>query len=163
MEKLYRSLLSDSDLIGQQFTGAMLELASPEGLPLIYVSPEYKVTSSHPARTGLLHDTPQITRTLCGRIDDGDDPCTAEVEGGCVVGTQLCAEQGHLGYFFVFLPGYSSEIAQLNMDFAELMLAQAQLICGLIEKNNKLHHMQLVSLTKRSAVLGAGAVTGCGV
>ena len=159
MEDLYRSLVSDTDLISRQFTGAMFELAACEGPVLIYVSADYKVTCSHPTRAGFLHDSPETIKTLCGRIDDGDDPCIADVEDGCVIGTQLHTEEAHLGYFFAFLGGYSSETVQVNMDLAELILAQAQLICGLIEKNNKLHHMQLVGLSKRSTILAAGCGT----
>lgn len=161
MEDLYRSLISDTALMSRQFTGAMFDLANPEGLVLIYVSPDYTVTCSHPTRAGFLHSTPDITRKLCGRIDDGDDPCVSDVEDGCIIGTQLQAEQGHAGYFLAFMPGYSSQTVQMNMDFAELILSQAQLIYRLIEKNNKLHHLQLVNLTKRSAVLGADLVDSC--
>jgi hypothetical protein len=157
METLYHSLISDTELINQQFMGAIFDLASPEGPVLIYVSADYKMTSSHNSRTAFLHDEPGVLKELCGRIDDGDDPCVAQVEGGCLFGTQLQSDSAHLGYFFVLMPGYSSEVIQTNMDMAELILSQAQLICRLIEKNNKLHHSQLVHLSRRSAVLSSNA------
>lgn len=163
MEKLYESLMSDSDLISQQFIGAIFDLANPEGLVMVYVNADYQPISSHPARTAFLKDNPELTRKLCGRIDDGDDPCVAQVEGGCLAGTQLQTETSHLGYFFVFMPGYSSDIVQSNMDMAELILSQAQLICRLIEKNNRLHHMHLVGLSKRSAILGSEMAQSCGI
>lgn len=154
METLYRSLMSGSDLLTEQFTGAIFDLVNPEGPVLIYVNPEFESKASHPTRAGFLCDSPEVVAAICGRIDDGDDPCVLEVEGGCVAGTQLATEESHLGYFLVFLSGYDSETVQTNMDMAELVLAQAQLVCRLIEKNNKLHHAQLMHLSKRSAVLG---------
>lgn len=162
METLYESLLSDTELIGRQFMGAVAELADTEGPAFVYVTADYTITSSNPVRTGFLSDGSELVRRLCGRIDDGDDPCVSDVQTGCLVGTQLQTEQGHCGYFFAFLPGYSNEILQANMELAEVILAQAQLIWRLIEKNNKLHHMQLVHLTKRSAILGTGIGERCG-
>jgi hypothetical protein len=51
------------------------------------------------------------------------------------------------------LPGYRSETVQANMDLFELLLAQVQLICQLIEKNNQLHHQQLSGLSQNSTLL----------
>ncbi|MHC5159987.1 MAG: hypothetical protein ACYSN8_08155, partial [Planctomycetota bacterium] len=57
------------------------------------------------------------------------------------------------GRFLIFLPGYRSETVQANMDLFELLLAQVQLICQLIEKNNQLHHQQLSGLSQNSTLL----------
>jgi hypothetical protein len=158
MEQLYKSLVSDKDLMSEQFMGAVFDLVNPEGPVLIYVDPDYRAKASHPTRAAFLHDSPETVARMCGRIDDGDDPCVLKVEGGCVAGTQLATEQSHFGYYLVFFPGYACDTVQENMDMVELLLAQGQLICRLIEKNNRLHHAQLLNLSKKSAILGAEAV-----
>jgi hypothetical protein len=155
METLYKTLISGTDLVSEQFMGAVFDLVDADGPVLIYVNPDFKAKASHPTRAAFLHTEPETVRHICVRIDDGNDPCIMEVDGGCVAGTQLLTEESHLGYFLVFLPGYTADTVQTNMELAELLLAQAQLICGLIEKNNKFHHMQLMNLTRRSAILGA--------
>lgn len=157
METLYKTLISGTDLVSEQFMGAVFDLVDADGPVLIYVSPDFKAKANYPTRAAFLHTEPETVRNICVRIDDGIDPCVMEVDGGCVAATQLLTEQSHLGYFMVLLPGYTPDTVQTNMEMAELLLAQAQLICNLIEKNNKLHHTQLMNLTKRSAVLGANA------
>jgi len=157
METLYKTLIAGTDLVSEQFMGEVFDLVDADGPVLIYVNPDFKPKANHPTRAAFLHTEPETVRNICVRIDDGNDPCIMEVEGGCVAGTQLLTEQSHLGYFLVFLPGYTADIVQTNMEMAELLLAQAQLICSLIEKNNKFHHMQLMNLSRRSTVLGANA------
>jgi hypothetical protein len=157
METLYKTLISDTDLVSEQFMGAVFDLVDSDGPVLIYVNPDFRAKANHPTRAAFLHTEPETVRNICVRIDDGVDPCVMQVDGGCVAGTQLLTEQSHLGYFLVFLPGYTPDIVQANLELAELLLAQAQLICSLIEKNNKFHHMHLMNLTKRSAILGANA------
>ncbi|MCE5187345.1 MAG: hypothetical protein LLF76_14595 [Planctomycetaceae bacterium] len=155
MEDLYRSLISAPQMVAKQFTGAIFDLATPDGPALVYVDPEFRITASHLA-AGFLSEDSASLKAICARIDDGDDPCILDVPGGCVLATQLLTEEFHLGYFMVFLRDYASETVHTNMELAELLLSEAQLICRLIGKNNKLHQSQLVNLSKRSSILSGG-------
>jgi len=153
MDALYKSLISGNDLLGQQLAGQLFEMSQPDGPVMIYVSDERRYLSSDTVRAGFLDDEPTRLEAVCGQIDDGDDPCLCMLDQGCIVGTQLSTERAHCGYFLLFLPGYTSQTAQANMDILELVLAQAQLVCELVEKNNQLHHLQLAHLSKTSKVL----------
>lgn len=157
MEDLYKSLFSNPQMPIEQFKREVFTLTEPEGPVLIFVDNRYQACANHPGRAAFLHDTPEILKTLCNQIDDGCDPCVFPIQGGCIVGTQLTTEQSHCGYFLVFLPGYTSQTLQSNLDLAELLLAQAQLIFQLIEKNNQLHCLQLSHLSRSSQRLGVGS------
>jgi len=153
MKDIYQSLFSSNDLLGEQFVRYMFELCSPDGAALIYVNENYEYQANNPNRAAFLYDEPERVSSICRQIDDGDDPCVCVVEGGCVVGTQLSTEKRHCGYFLMFLSDYTGQTVQANMDIIELVLAQAQLVCQLIEKNNALHHLQLEHLSRTSKVL----------
>lgn len=153
MEEIYKSMFSGSDLLAEQFTRQMFDLAGMDGTVLIYTDGQDKIIVNQPSRAAFLQDDPDRLTSICHQIDDGDDPCVCKVSGGCVVGTELATESVHCGYFLIFLPGYTTQTVYANMDLIELTLAQAQHICQLIEKNNQLHHMQLHHLSKTSSVL----------
>lgn len=155
MEDLYKSLLSSSDTLTEQFANQVFDLTEPEGPVLMLVSPDYQVRANHPTRASFLHDRPEVVKEICSHIEDGFDPCVAGVEGGCIIGTQLATEQAHCGYFLIFLPGYNCETIQTNMDLAELILAQSRIIMELLDKNNQLHHLQLSHLSRKSTVLSS--------
>ena len=156
MDELYKSLLSGVDTLTEQLKGHLLDMTELEGLVLMLVNEQGEINANHPSRVAFLNERADILSAICGQIDDGCDPCVFQVEGGCIIGTQLATEKTHCGRFLIFLPGYRSETVQANMDLFELLLAQVQLICQLIEKNNRLHHQQLSGLSQNSAVLCSG-------
>ena len=153
MEELYKSLLSGVDTLAEQFKGHLFGMTELEGPVLMLVDGQGELCANHPSRVGFLNECPEVLPSICRQIDDGYDPCVYAVEGGCIIGTQLATEKTNCGHFLMFLPGYRSETVQVNMDLFELLLAQVQLICQLIEKNNQLHHRQLSGLSENSAVL----------
>jgi hypothetical protein len=153
MEELYKSLLSGAEMLTEQLTGHLFGMTELEGPVLILVDEQQRFCANHPSRVSFLSESEAILPAMCGQIDDGDDPCVYAVEGGCLIGTQLATEKTQCGYFLIFLPGYRSETVQANMDLFELLLAQTQLICHLIEKNNQLHHLHLAGMSKNSAIL----------
>lgn len=153
MEALYQSLFSGNDLLSEQFVRQMFELSVSDGPVMIVANEKCGYRASEPERAAFLNDESGRLAAICGQIDDGDDPCLCVLDEGCVVGTQLATERAHCGYFLLFLPGYTSQTVQANMDVFELVLAQAQLVCQLLEKNNQLHHLQLAHLSKTSKVL----------
>ena len=153
MEEIYKSLFSGKGLLSEQFVRQVFDLSVPEGPVMIYVNQSWNYQTNDPARARFLQDQPEQLPAICKQIDDGDDPCVCVLDSGCVVGTQLVTERDHCGYFLLFLPDYTSQTVQMNMDLFELVLGQAQLVCQLIEKNNQLHHLRLADLSKRSKVL----------
>ncbi len=153
MDELYQSLLSGAETLTAQLKGHLFEMSEPGWPVLIVVDGHRQVHVNHSGRAVFLHDSPDILPEICDRIDDGYDPCVYAVDGGCVIGTQLATENTDCGYFLIFMPGYQQETIQTNMDLFEMILAQTQLICGLIEKNNKFHHASLSHMSQRSSVL----------
>lgn len=153
MEDIYKSLFAGHDVLSEQFVRQLFELSTPDGPVMIYVNPDRQFQASDPVRVPFLHEEPRQLSVICDRIDDGDDPCVCEIDGGCVIGMQLSTENTNCGYFLLFLSGYAEQTVQTNMDIFELVLAQAQLICQLMEKNNQLHHLRLSHLSKSSKVL----------
>ncbi len=153
MEELYKTLLSGVDMLTDQLKGHLFDMTELEGPVLMLVDNQGRVCANHPSRVAFLKECPEVLSAICCQIDDGYDPCVYAVEGGCVIGTQLATGKTDCGRFLMYLPGYRSETVQANMDLFELLLAQIQLICQLIEKNNQLHHQQLSGLSRNSAVL----------
>ncbi len=153
MEEFYQSLFSDAELLSKQVAGRLFELSVPDGPVMIYVDEKRAYQTTDTMRAAFLQDEPERLASICDQIDDGDDPCVCVFGDGCVLGTQLVTERMHCGYFLLYLPGYTGQTVQMNLDVFELILAQAQLVCELIDKNNQLHHLQLAHLSKTSKIL----------
>jgi hypothetical protein len=153
MEELYKSLLSDAETLTEQLKSHLFDMTELEGPVIALVNNQGQLCANHPSRMAFLKEEPEILSAICRQIDDGYDPCVFGVEGGCIIGTQLITESIDCGRFLLFLPGYLNETVQANMDLFELLLSQVQLICQLLEKNNRFHHQQLSNLSRGSAVL----------
>jgi hypothetical protein len=156
METLYKSLLTGADTLTEQLKSHLFSMTEPEGPTLIFVDNQGQFCANHPNRVSFLNECPDTLAVICAQIDDGYDPCVYTVDKGCIIGTQLVTEETDCGRFLIYLPGYRSETVQVNMDMFELVFAQMQLICELIEKNNRLHHRQLSDLSERSTTLCIG-------
>jgi len=154
MENLYKDLFDVSGLLAEQVGRYLLEMVGPEGPALVVVTPNRRVQTRHPGRVGvLLSENERLVGDLCARLDDGEDPLVVKVEGGCIAACQLASERAHCGYLLIFLEGYTLETAGANMRLVELIVAQAGLICELVEKNNHLHQLKLVHLSRTSQIL----------
>lgn len=154
MEEIYKSLLSDADTVIEQLKGHLFGMTELEGPVIALVNNEGELCANHPSRIAFLKkEDPEALSAICRQIDDGYDPCVYAVEGGCIIGTQLITESTDCVRFLLFLPGYLNETVQANMDLFELLLSQVQLICQLIEKNNRMHHRELSDLSRKSTVL----------
>lgn len=154
MEAIYKGLFDSSELLIDQIRGQLFSLVGSEGPALVVVDTDRRLKTSHPGRMGfLLGDNERLLDEMCSRLDDGEDPLVIKVKGGCLAACQLATERTHCGYLLVFLEDYTPETAGANMRLIELILSQAQLICELVEKNNQLHHLRLVHLSRTSEVL----------
>ena len=65
MEEIYKSLISDPELLAKQFTGAVFGMTEPEGPVLIYVGRRGQIIANHPARAAFLHENPELVRHIC--------------------------------------------------------------------------------------------------
>ena len=156
MEDIYKELFDSSPLLTEQIRGHLFNLVGLDGPVLVVVDTERRPQTSHPGRVGfLLGDNARLIEEMCSRLDDGEDPLVVRVKGGCVAAAQLATERVHCGYLLVFLEGYAPETVGANMRLVELILAQAQLVCELVEKNNQLHRLRLVHLSRTSEVLSS--------
>lgn len=154
MENLYKDLFDVSGLLTEQVGRHLLDLAGPDGPVLVVVGPNRRIQTSHPGRVGfLLGENERLVGDLCARLDDGEDPLVVKVKGGCVAACQLAAERVHCGYLLIYLEGYTLETVGANMRLVELIVAQAGLVCELVEKNNQLHQSKLVHLSRTSELL----------
>ncbi len=154
MERLYKDIFDASDLLIEQVRGHLFGLLGPEGPTLAIAGKDRQLKTNHPSRAGLLMaDEGRLLVSLCDRIDDGEDPLVVKVKGGCIAVCGLGTERDQCGYLMVVLEGYTPDTAGANMPLIEMMFAQAQLVCELVEKNNQLHHSRLVQLSRTSDVL----------
>jgi hypothetical protein len=154
MESIYKDMFGSSHLLAEQIRGHLFNLIGPEGLMLVIIDTDRRLQSSHPGRVGfLLGENERLVEEICNRLDDGEDPLVIKVKGGCVAACQLGTERVHCGYLLVYLEGYAPETVGANMSLVEMILAQAQLVCELVEKNNQLHHLKLLHLSRTSEVL----------
>ncbi len=151
MEHLYKDILDSPDLLIEQVRGHLFAAVGPDGPPLVVADLDRQWKTSHPGRAGYwLDPNKRLIERVCDRLDDGDDPLIMKVQGGCVAACQLATERVHCGYLLVFLEGYAPETAEANMQLFELIFAQAEAACELIEKNNQLHHLKLVHLSREA-------------
>lgn len=154
MDTIYKDMFDSAHLLCEQIRRQLFKLVGPEGPALVVLDAERRFQTSHPGRVGwLLGDNERLAEQMCARLDDGEDPLVIQVKGGCAAACQLATERVHCGYLIVFFEGYDAETLSANMTMVELILAQAQLICELLDKNNQLHHHKLLDLSRSSEVL----------
>lgn len=154
MESLYKDIFDSPDLLLDQVRGHLFSLLGSEGPTLAVVGMDRQLKTNHPGRIGILMaDEGRLVTSLCNRLDDGEDPLVIKVKNGCIAACSLTTEHAQCGYLMIALEGYTPETAGANMPLIEMMLAQAQLTCELVEKNNQLHQSRLVHLSRTSEVL----------
>ena len=154
MDTIYKEMFDSAHLLCEQIRRHLFKLVGPEGPALVVLDTERRLQTSHPGRIGfLLGDNERLVEQMCARLDDGEDPLVIPVNGGCAAACQLATERVHCGYLIVLFEGYDAETLSANMAMVELILAQAQLICELLDKNNQLHHLRLLDLSRSSEVL----------
>jgi hypothetical protein len=149
MEHLLQDILESPGLLIDQIRGHVFRAVSPDGPTLIIADRQRRWKTSHPGRAGLwAGPNAQLIEQVCDRLDDGEDPLMIEVKGGCLAACQLATSRVHCGYLLVYLQGYAAETAQANLPLFELIFAQAAAACELIEKNNQMHHLKLLHLSR---------------
>lgn len=130
----------------EQLRCHLFNLFGPENLTLAIVDAERQLKTNHPSRIGpLMENNSRLLNQLCDRLDDGEEPLIAKIPGGCAAGCTLIADCGFLGYLIVVLEHYTPETAGANLALIEMVFAQSQLICDLLERQNRLAHKNILS------------------
>ena len=141
---IYDSLFSsNATMLCEQVARQMHEIVPEDGLFVVILDNEDNYWCTDEARFAQFFSDPRQLALLCSRIDDGGDPVISQIDDCGVVATELTAEDTSCGYVVVVLPQYTPESTLATIDLIELALNQASLIAGLIDKNNRLHHMEL--------------------
>lgn len=153
MESVYESLFSSGRMLSEQLARCILPEIPESDLWLILADSDRNLRAGDENRLKKYFPEQDLLRSLCDRIDDGQDPVLASLEDGCLLGTELYTERINAGYLFLVLPGYTLQTVRVNMDLFELLFSQMRLICSLVEKNNQLHQLQLNHLSRSSGVL----------
>ena len=152
MDTIYKEMFDSAHLLCEQIRG--IYSAGRAGRAGAGRAGYGAAVADQPSGTGrILLVTTSGWSNRCSRLDDGEDPLVIPVNGGCAAACQLATERVHCGYLIVLFEGYDAETLSANMAMVELILAQAQLICELLDKNNQLHHLRLLDLSRSSEVL----------
>ena len=153
MEALYESLFSSNNLFREQLIRHLEPEVADNSHWIVYVGPDREIwTNREDFYDDLLTDD-SIVNAICDRIDDGCDPVLTPVEKHTIAACELYTEKRSAGYLLLVLKDYTLEVAKTNMDLIELLLNQFRLTAALLEKNNELHQLKLVHLSKSPAKL----------
>ena len=144
---IYDSLFSSNDMLNEQIAGLLNDFVSAEGPFMAIRDARGNCWLSDEDRLSQFLPKGKTLEQILAKIDDGFEPVIDQTDNCSFVVTQLSTEQINCGYLFLVLPGYTAETTLANIEIIELLLAQVGLIAQLIEKNNKLHHLQLKHLS----------------
>jgi hypothetical protein len=80
----------------------------------------------------------RILSELCRRIDDGQEPLIAHIDGYLIAASALTFGFDNIGYVVILLPDEAPEKSLECLDFVEIILNQCSLIAGLVNRNQQL-------------------------
>ena len=80
--------------------------------------------------------------SICARIDDGDGPLTVSMNGFTVFADQLITEKTMYGYVIAAVTSEVEDVEDKS-SLLHTILAFANVIAGLVEKNNAMYELQL--------------------
>ena len=143
---IYDSLFSSSGMLNEQIAKEVFSVLAGQDTALAILDPGGTFWATDDRFSEVFADQEHLRR-LCERIDDGDDPIITQIDDFSVVAAQLATNQINCGYLIIILPGYNPETTMVSMDLIEIVIGQMGLIAGLIEKNNRLHHLRLKQLS----------------
>lgn len=143
---MFGSSYSHSCVLNEQIARQIFDLLPEEGPMMVIISREGNCWPSDDAGFTQLGITDGYIKELCAKINDGEEPIIANVNGFGLVITGLATERGDYGYIMIVLPNYSPESTMANIGLIEIILSQVGLIAHLIEQNNMLYERQMKRL-----------------
>ena len=99
-----------------------------EEVALVFIDKQGKRWSNRPDAPFGLKGDESLINSLMDRIDDGDDPAVVFTGDVCVVASQLGRDHTQWGHVMVVFPKRGVETASLNLDLADLVLRQTNLL-----------------------------------
>lgn len=110
----------------------LFDIMPEEGIALVFVDRQGNWWSNRPdAPFGAKGDV-SLIKSLIVRIDDGDDPAVVHTGDVCVVASQLSRDHMQWGHVMVVFPKRSVDAANLNLDLADLVLRQTNLLAQVL-------------------------------
>lgn len=137
------STLSASYLLNEQVAREIFEILPEQGPIIVIMDKNGNCWPSSSEQFSELNITESLLKDLCAKVDDGAEPVITQASDASITATQLATERTNCGYVLIALPRYSPESALINIDLIETLLNQITLVAKLIEKNNRLHELQM--------------------
>lgn len=144
---IYDSLISSNSSLNEQIAEEIFSIMPDEELFLAILDGQGGCWASDQEEfTKIFTDNEQIQR-ICASVADGGDPVISRMDDYSIVSAQLEAGETNCGYLIFALDKYTSEATFTSMNLIEFIASQINLIAKLIEKNNRLQHVQLKQLS----------------
>ena len=140
---MFDSLFSFSSMLNEQVSKELCGIYADQSTVFVILDDEGNHWTSDEDTYSRIFSEQPVIDDLRTKIADGYEPVVSQIDDSCIVASQLGTDDVHCGYIFMILPGYTADTTLANMDMIELMINQVLLIAGLIDKNNKLHHLYL--------------------
>jgi len=140
---MYESLMSVTCRLNEQLGREIFEDLPEDGPIIALINKDGNYWPSDSERFSKLTISEGFFKTLCSKLDDGQEPVVTEVNECSIVASQLATDKTNCGYVLIILPGCSTESALININLIEILLSQFSLIAKLIEKNNLLYDLQM--------------------
>lgn len=106
----------------------LFDIMPEEEVVLVFIDRQGNRWSNRPDAPFGVKGDESLINSLMARIDDGDDPAVVHTGDVCVVASQLTRDHTQWGHVMVVFPKRGVETANLNLDLADLVLRQANLL-----------------------------------
>ena len=129
-------------MLNQQIASVVFSCLPEDGTLAVVLDGNGKYWPSDAEKYSTMFSQSHCLEDIIARINDGDDPVIANIDGIAVLGSELSTKNGHCGYVVIALDGYTQESAVENIDLLDTILSMMNLVAGLIEKNNQMQAFQ---------------------
>ena len=106
----------------------LIDIMPEEEVALVFIDRQGNWWSNRPDAPFGAKGDESLINSLIVRIDDGDDPAVVHTGDVCVVASQVSRDHMQWGHVMVVFPKRSVETANLNLDLADLVLRQTNLL-----------------------------------
>ena len=128
MEPCDTTVIRQGSGVMERVAQDLFDIMPEEGVDLLFVDRQGNRWSNRPDAPFGAKGDESLIHSLIVRIDDGDDPAVVQIGDVCVVASQLSRDHKQWGHVMVVLPKRSVDTANLNLDLADLVLRQTNLL-----------------------------------